>query len=412
MAPNDGAAAFDSSFGAGNWKALSPYVDLLIAPRTKTVPKDMLAAQYFDANLCSNAVGPGKNAYALPDCSAWPADAFYSQPGHPERALSTKASGILQRFTDPASSAMRSLTLGVLESAIARYGDDLVYLDDASPPQSFYGRMCWGTPSLEGGTGACEGAPGGTARGPFASEEQWAFGMRRLIDGVSRRVVLNGGLSADAAHVPTPANRLIASDANVWGAACDGCFYGNAPGPRNKYLWSGSVLLTGLDGIMHAIGAGKNVIMVDYALTDPAARARALADVMLFYHPDRTWFWYNVCGPHSHIRVCPEAALTFYRPLRPYPKDVRDVSEPGGAFAREFAACYDSGKPVGPCAAVVNPEPEKAVALPALRGNYAHTLRISGLSLCTCYGDDGSLAFDGPAPPGSLPPASGYVLFP
>jgi hypothetical protein len=48
---------------------------------------------------------------------------------------------------------------------------------------------------------------------------------------------------------------------------------------------------------------------------------------------------------------------------------------------------------------------------PALHHAYAHTLTITGSSLCVCYGDSGSVAFGGPPAPATLPPASGYVLF-
>ena len=412
VAPNDGAAAYNATFGAGNWTALAPYVDLLVAPRTAQVPATMKTARYLDVNLCSNLTGPGKNDYPFPDCSAWPEGAFYAQPGHPERPLSTKSGGIWQRFGAPSSPQMRALALAAIDGALHAHDDTLIYLDDATPPDDFYADMCWGAPSFEKGTGPCEGAPGGRARPPVdGGAAAWVAGMRQLIDAVPRPVLLNGGLASDAAHVPSPETRLIATDAHVWGAACDGCFYGNSPVPKNKYLWSGPVLRTRLDGIMHVTGAGKNVVLVDFAVTDPAARRRALADVMLFYEADRTWFWYAACGERSHIQVCPEAALTFYRPLRPYPKDVRDVAAAGGAFVREFAACYDAGKPVGPCATVVNPEPERSVPLPELHGTYAHSLRISGDGLCACYGDTGSLDFDGPAAPATLPAASGFVLF-
>ena len=94
-----------------------------------------------------------------------------------------------------------------------------------------------------------------------------------------------------------------------------------------------------------------------------------------------------------------------------YPKDSRDLERPGGAMVREFEACYDSGKAVGPCAAVVNPDPDASVALGRLHHVYAHSLRVAGTSLCQCYGDTGSLSLSGPPAPRQLPAASGYVLF-
>jgi hypothetical protein len=411
MAPNDGVKAFNSSFGVGNWKALGPYIDLLLTKRSAAVPATMLTAVYTDVDMCSNLTGPGHNDYPAPDCTAWPADAFYTQPGHPERALSSKYGGFLQRSGDPSSPTMRALSLALFKSALADGHEDLVYLDDANPPEEGYGAFCWGVPSMLAGSGECEGAPGGTAHGPYgAGPAGWVKGMRALIGASPKPVVLNG-LAGYAGHGPSVVAGLVASEHNAWGAACDGCFYGYSNTPTNRFLWSGALFLARLDGALHITGAGKNVIVVNASVTDPAMRERALSDIMLYYDPDHSWFWDAACGERSHIRVCPEAALTFYRPVRPYPKDSGDLQAPGGTLVREFEACYAEGRPAGPCAAVVNPDAYASMPRPTLHHAYAHTLTITGSSLCVCYGDSGSVAFGGPPAPATLPPASGYVLF-
>lgn len=47
---------------------------------------------------------------------------------------------------------------------------------------------------------------------------------------------------------------------------------------------------------------------------------------------------------------------------------------------REFAACYQNGRLVGPCAAVVNPHYGRTVSIPALRQSYGHSLLLDNRS--------------------------------
>jgi hypothetical protein len=413
MDPDDGAHAYDATFGNGNWKALAPYVDMFVVSRPVRVPDGMRTALYADAGMCSGTKGPGHNDYAFPDCSDWPADAFYAQPGHSDRLLTAREGTILQRAGNPAAPVFRHNVLDAIRGAL-RGADavDLAYLDDTGPPDEGDGGLCWGTPSFEPGAHGCDGAPGGEAAPPYGptATQGWLNGMRTLIADMPRPVVLNGigGVPKDR---PSSMVALIAQTPNVWGGVCDGCFYGYQDVPTNKFLWSGPVLRKRLDAAIAVTAAGKNVIMVNAAVTDPAARTRALADIMLAYDPDRTWFWYAVCGQRSRIHVCPEAALSFYKPVHAYPHSAADEEAEGGVLVRAFGACYDAGRPAGPCATVVNPDPYEPHALPQTLHAYAHTLRVSGLSLCVCYGDRGSVDLSGPAPPAQLPPGSGYVLF-
>jgi hypothetical protein len=409
---NDGAQAFNSTFGSGNWSALDPYVDMVLLNRSQHVPQRMKTMLYLDVGMCSGSTGPGRNEYPFPDCADWPADAFYAQPGHPERLLTGQYAGhILQRPGNPASSAMRALTLAAIERALGNGDDDLIEFDDSAPPEEWYGRLCWGAPIPGPGADDCVGAPGGKAHGPYGDgPAAWVRGMRRLIAALPRPAVISG-LAGYSGNGPSATAALVAESPNAWGAICDSCFFGGSAIPSNKFMWSGPVFRARLDGALRVTGAGKNVIVINSVVLDTQARARALADIMLFYAADRTWFWQAPCGRRSHIRVCPEAALTFYQPVAPYPSRSRDLEVKGGALVREFAACYAAGRPLGPCASVVNADPYSDQPLPRLQHEYAHTLRITGDSLCVCYGDSGSVSAEGPAPPERLPAASGYVLF-
>jgi hypothetical protein len=413
----DSTAEYDAAFGSHNWNVPARYIDLFVAPPGEYDRRIRAAgaqtALYVDANFCSGTSAPGRNPYARPDCGSWPVTAFYSQDGHPERVLSSRSGPVLQRIGNPASSVWRERTIATIEEVLKTSAFDLVQLDDAVTPDEYYAPLCWGTPGFEAGMEACEGSAGGRAASPWSrgfSRDAWRDGERSLIQALPIPAIVNGLAGNDRKGLPVAAGLSIAAS-NAWGAMCDGCFYGNGAIPKNVFLWTGPVFESRLQGALEVTAAGKNVVVVDEDVTDTAARRRALADIMLFYDADRTWTWGGPCGPHSRIHACPESALTFYEPYDAYPKTVADLAAPGGSYEREFGACYESGRPIGPCAAVINPAPGVVHRLPRLRNVYTHTLEISGDSLCACYGDHGALSLTGPPPPDPLPPASGYVLF-
>jgi hypothetical protein len=206
---------------------------------------------------------------------------------------------------------------------------------------------------------------------------------------------------------------VAATAPNVWGGMCENCFYANQDNAHNPFLWTGPILDANLTSLMRVIGAGRNAMVIDDDVTDPVTRERALADMMLVDDPDHLFVAGRPCGSVSLIHACPEAALTFYAPLGPYPTGPASVATSTGVYAREFAACYDRGSFVGRCAAVVNPDVYASRALPQqLARRYRHRLVLHGTGPCDCYGDSGSVTFDGPPAPATLPKATGYVVFP
>jgi hypothetical protein len=413
----DTPAEYDAAFGFDNWNVPAKYLDLVVAP-PGTVDRRVRAAGlptmlYLDSNYCSGLRGPGRNPYPRPDCSDWPGELFYSQDGHPERPLTAHYGSTLQRVGNPAAPGWRSRTIDTVNDVLKGNSFEFLMFDDVVTPDEYYAPLCWGVPSFELGAEGCTGAAGGRARSPWSasfSRTAWREGEDALIAALPRPVVINGLAGNDHKGLPVVAGLAIAAS-NAWGAMCDACFYGNGAVPKNVFMWTGPVFESRLQGSIEVTGAGKNVVVMNEGTTDPGARQRALADIMLFYDPDRTWVWGSPCGARSHIRACPESALTFYEPYAAYPKSVADLAAPGGAYVREFAACYESGRPVGPCAAVINPDPGVVHRFPRLHNTYAHSLEIFGDSLCACYGDHGALSLMGSPPPDPLPPASGYVLF-
>src|ERR1700719_3512317 len=73
----------DTSFGWNNYSAIAPYIDLALSGPGELTPRLRAAGVpqvlYLDTDLCSAKTGYGANRYAGPDCSEWPARAFYTQ---------------------------------------------------------------------------------------------------------------------------------------------------------------------------------------------------------------------------------------------------------------------------------------------------------------------------------------------
>jgi hypothetical protein len=383
-------------------------------PRLRTA--GIATVLYLDPNACSARSGYGANEYAGPDCAGWPASAFYTQDGYPDRILTISYNGeILQRIGDPGSAQWQERTDDEIRNVSSRFRFDAVEIDDAGTPDELSGNdPCWGVGTIANRAYDCGTSPGGVARPPWSSRysrSEWQTGMEALAARSALPLMFNGLAGWDKREQVPAIVDVIVRSPNAWGAMCDTCFYGIS-GMHNVYWYTHPLIDVRLNGAMRIIAAHKNVVMLNSNVIDPHERTRALAEIMLAYDPDHLWQAGDVCGNVSLIHACPEAALSFYAPYRGYPASVGDVADPSGNYVREFARCYDSARAVGPCAAIVNPSRTDEHARPKLRNVYRHTLAISGASLCNCYGDARStISEGGPDLPRSIPPVGGYVVF-
>ncbi len=416
----DSAADVERTFGFHRWRIAARYIDVFFEPGGPQYNQAVRSAGiktviYLDPNLCSGAFASGPNRDAGPDCSILGDDAFYHRDGRPEAALTVSSTGtILQKWGNPASPALQAASRDwalKVERSDGAY--DLIMIDDASPPPEWWRQSwCWGVGHFAGGEYTCKGQEAAGTFGSDYSRESWQKGEAALAAAMPLPVLFNG-IGGFTPSESQAAVASVAADArNVWGGMCENCFYANQGNAHNPFLWTGPILDANLTGAMRVIRAGRNLIVVDDDVSDPVTRERALADMMLFYDPDHLYVAGRACGNVSLIHACPEQSLTFYEPAGPYPAGPASVKTPTGIYAREFAACYDRGRRVGPCAAVVNPDVYASHALPHLAHDYRHTLVLHGTGPCNCYGDSGFLTFDGPPPPARLPKATGFVLFP
>ncbi len=417
---NDSAAAIDSTYGFHNWRAAAPYIDVFFEPGGPIYNQAVRSAgiktgMYVDPNLCSGSYPVGANPNAGPDCSVLADDAFYFEDGSPGLPLTVSYNGTqLQKWGNPASSSLQAGTLAWAKKLdLSDGGYDVILVDDAATPDEWYrAYWCWGAGTFGGGNYTCSGAPAAPPFNSVYSRSQWQTGEAALAAALPQPVIFNGLGSHASGESEAAIASVAATGPNAWGGMCETCFYANAGNANNPFLWTGPILDGELTGLMHVMNAKRNAMVVNDDVTDPVARQRALADMMLVYDPDHLFISGRPCGQVSHIHACPEQGLTFYAPRRPYPTRLSALTSSTGIYAREFEACYNRGQFVGPCAAVVNPDVYGSHPLPSLRYPYRHTLVINGTGPCSCYGDSGSVSFDGPMPPTPLAKATAYVLFP
>jgi len=133
-------------------------------------------------------------------------------------------------------------------------------------------------------------------------------------------------------------------------------------------------------------------------------RAYAEASMLLTYDPASTIVRQQFQTP-SWFNLGPEMELVPMSPVQPAPDAVDALRTPGGTYAREYRDCYIAGSPVGPCAAVVNPDSHDAHAFPY--SAYHHTMTLQGSGII----DGGQIGISGPAPPSMLAPMTGVVVF-
>jgi hypothetical protein len=135
----------------------------------------------------------------------------------------------------------------------------------------------------------------------------------------------------------------------------------------------------------------------------PENRLYSLASWWLTYDP----LW-SVAAPidaiPSQTSLLPEYSLVPRFPTRSAVAHVGALLTQTGAFAREFAGCYQNRTLIGGCAAIVNPS-GRAVAVPHLEQTYHRSLVLTGGDVIS----GGALTWS-PGIPSSLGPGSAAVL--
>ena len=211
------------------------------------------------------------------------------------------------------------------------------------------------------------------------------------------------GLS-DYAGVPElHAVPLVLFDvSNVIGGMCEGCLGDNSP----DKLAGGAEWRDDEDLELQTIRRRKIFWdYVRYIANQPAARLYTFASFMLTWH-SRYTVYQTAYAPNAAggLHVTPETGIVAREPRKQI-ESVDALRAEGGAYVREYRACYYRGRPLGGCAFIVNSDANASLPRPRLEGDYRHTVVLSGGMVL----EGGTVSVEGPPLPERLAPLSAAI---
>lgn len=196
---------------------------------------------------------------------------------------------------------------------------------------------------------------------------------------------------------------------NVIGAMCESClsyWATNAAGTaydavRQTTKWEDEENAEALMVSRHKIYWAYGRAIGD-AATETPLRIYTYASFLLTYDPNYAMLQ-EVLKTPSGFEVFPETGLV---PMQPVTTSttVSGYLRSGGAYMREFGACYYRGVAKGKCAVVINTSYTSSATIPTTA--YKHAMTLSGSGVL----DGGSAAFSATAPT-SLAEGTAAILF-
>ena len=196
---------------------------------------------------------------------------------------------------------------------------------------------------------------------------------------------------------------------NVIGGMCESCYayWTTVSGVKKDLPRYGSTWVDTENA--EALMVSRQKIFWEYARaigsasSETALRKYIYASFLLTYSPNYAMLQEIFATP-SKFEVMPETGLVPMNPVTTS-TNVGSYLRSGGAYMREFGACYYRGVNEGRCAVVVNNSNSATVSVPTTA--YAHSMVLTGNGVL----DGGSVSFAG-ARTTQLGPTTGAVLFP
>lgn len=299
--------------------------------------------------------------------------------------------GQYQEFLNPASPQARFAVVRWMNAYVARSPNlDFFFADDSGS------RLLGPAGTLESGM-----FYGFDAVGTEVSrDETWIAGENALFSASTRRLILNGGDGFRPAY-----GGAFLRNSNVAGSNLEGCF--NAAGTGRVSDEHGEWTAQ-IDGLLTALPFGKYSLCMMNGPLSAVNRLYALASWWLTY--DRR---YSVAAPIAPDAdgnaVFPEFDIVPLHPLVSAVAGNGEALRRSGIYAREFGACYQRGRPIGACAAIVNPTRSPRV-LPTLLHRYAYALQLQGGSTPSGGRAVWSRTEDRPARTGTVGPLQAVIL--
>ncbi len=231
------------------------------------------------------------------------------------------------------------------------------------------------------------------------SFDQWIQDELNLLRNVGLPVIYNGLGNFDGHTV----SKVLALNASAIGGMQESC-YAQLGSVHSVGGWQWEATE---DTEIRMAEAGKYFFCYGRDLT-PATQAypsRMYTDAsfLLTYDPSTSVLWEYYKTP-TGAHVMPESQLVALNPVNGDVHDIAQLRQANGSYVREYGACYLAGRPVGPCAAAVNPD---AVAHSLSLPGYSRTLVLSGSGVF----DGGTVSIGNQPPPAQLAPLQAIIAF-
>lgn len=293
---------------------------------------------------------------------------------------------VTQYVMDVTQGSMQTLFGQYVASVASQAHFDAIFEDDAGPLSGFAAVHPF-SPSLP-----CN-----------YSDSAWLTGGQALDQASSVPIVFNG-LNELNGQQPSLSLGLLQSS-NTIGGNFEHCYTDDTQAEMFGWQWA-AIENTEIDV---ANQPGKLFFCMERnsstASSALAARLYAYASFLLTYNAQTSVMWEQFATP-SGLHVEPESQLVALSPKLAEPADVSALLQNGGAYGREYNACYIAGNFVGACAVAVNPNSSGSVSFPYPQ--YTHTLVLSGGGIV----DGGTIATNGAAPPTYLNAEQAVIAFP
>lgn len=184
----------------------------------------------------------------------------------------------------------------------------------------------------------------------------------------ARPIVING--NDPDSGLPSYGGAFLRSP-RILGAVAEGCLRSRAGVKTDRHdNWRHDV-----DGLLATTALRKLAVCFMMGTPAPDNRIYTLASWWMTYDPP-----WSVAAPIDPVpgqsALLPEFDIVPAHPIRSVAR-VRDLRAESGAYVREFVGCYQNGRLIGACAAIVNPS-ASGVAVPRLALRYGRTLALGG----------------------------------
>jgi hypothetical protein len=364
------------SFGthAISWSAAAPY---LTWAQTNQVDANAIAATGIKTQIYANP-----NQLSSTDTMMETATGNILATTCAGSKITQNWNGQTMFVTNPASLAMQSDYANWVSTHTAGIHVDAIFQD---------------------GTGALEDYPAGTfsAMPCGYTTSTWLSAEEQLSRAAGKPIIFNGPMGNVTATQTTHALTLLANSAFL-GGDFEHCYSDSQQPEMAGWNWQAiettELAASNMPKLLECMPRNANS-----AASSIPSRIYTLASFLLTYNPQSSVLAEEY-GTPSGFHVLPESRLVPTKPVVSA-SSISQLLQAGGAYGREYAACFVSGNYVGRCAVVVNPNTTASAIFPFPQ--YHHTLVLQGSGVL----DGGTMSTAGPPPPMYLTARSAAIVF-